>query len=187
MPFSFTDPLGGLFGGALEGIGGFLGDVIDVGSGLFEAASPVLGGLNQLGVIGGGGPSGGSSRPTSPATPQAMQASMLPIAIGAGRAAAPSIGRVLGLAGAGAAVGDALDVFEGIGSVFGGDSGMSSLTINPVTSGAVRYPRTVQQLVRTPSGNTRVVTYRNMGSPVLYSGDLAAKKRVNKVRRRLGR
>lgn len=62
----------------------------------------------------------------------------------------------------------------------------NGLCIQPVRSPAMRFPRTVQTLVTTPSGNTRVVTYRNMGSPILYSGDLAAKKRVNRVRRKLG-
>lgn len=57
--------------------------------------------------------------------------------------------------------------------------------IRPVTRATSRFPRTVQFQHTTPSGNSRVITYRNVGSPVVYSGDLATCKRVKKVSRRL--
>ena len=56
----------------------------------------------------------------------------------------------------------------------------------------MRLPSTVDVPTVDRSGNVRYTTYKNMGRPVLYSGDYAAAKRVTKVaskarRRRGGR
>jgi len=57
---------------------------------------------------------------------------------------------------------------------------------------SMRLPSTVDVPTVDRSGNVRFTTFKNMGRPVLYSGDYAAAKRVNKVaskarRRRGGR
>lgn len=67
----------------------------------------------------------------------------------------------------------------------GGSDVNGALTINPVQRAGRRWPSIVQGMVTTPSGNTRVITYKNMGSPVLYSGDLAACRRVKRVARKV--
>ena len=55
------------------------------------------------------------------------------------------------------------------------------LTIQPRTSTRSRLPSMVATVVQTPSGGQRVVAYKNMGRPMLWSGDLAAARRVRKV------
>lgn len=54
--------------------------------------------------------------------------------------------------------------------------------ISPRTSGVSRFPARVQFM-----HGDRVVSYRNEGRPLLYSGDVAAKRRVEKVGRKVGR
>ena len=66
-----------------------------------------------------------------------------------------------------------------------------STPITPYTAnGGQRLPSTVEVPYQTRSGQTRHAHYKNMGRPLLYSGDLAACKRVRKVgtkaRRRSG-
>jgi hypothetical protein len=61
-------------------------------------------------------------------------------------------------------------------------------TITPLQSGGgTRLPASVTFAVPTAAGGTRMVTYRNMGRPVLFSGDLAAVGRVQRVARRARR
>lgn len=57
-------------------------------------------------------------------------------------------------------------------------------TIQTRAATGMRLPREVVFVAPTPSGGQRIVAYRNMGRPILYSGDLAAVKRVNRVARR---
>jgi len=66
-----------------------------------------------------------------------------------------------------------------------------STPITPYTSGGgQRLPSTVEVPYQTANGSTRYAHYKNMGRPVLYSGDYAAAKRCRKVaskaRRRSG-
>jgi hypothetical protein len=57
-----------------------------------------------------------------------------------------------------------------------------STPITPSTSAAsVRLPSTVTVPYQTASGRQQYATYKNMGRPVLFSGDYAACKRVRKV------
>lgn len=68
--------------------------------------------------------------------------------------------------------------------VFGGPT----CIVPQATTGQLRLPSRVD----VPTGDGKFVTFRNMGRPVLWSGDFAASKRVNKVagrarRRRGGR
>ncbi len=60
-------------------------------------------------------------------------------------------------------------------------------TITPQMRTSSRLPSVVQFAVPTPSGGTRLVTYKNMGRPILYSGDLAAVRRVRRVAARAKR
>ena len=57
-----------------------------------------------------------------------------------------------------------------------------STAITPYeTGGSVRLPSTVEVPYPTRNGAVRHAHYKNMGRPLLYSGDLAACKRVRKV------
>jgi hypothetical protein len=57
----------------------------------------------------------------------------------------------------------------------------------PNMAGGSMGPRgPVYMTVTTPSGRTIVTGYRSLGRPMLWSGDLAAVKRVARVRRKLG-
>ena len=86
--------------------------------------------------------------------------------------------------------------FFGLG-VPGGDlvpTGVGSLQsvacITPRMTGSVRLPSRVDVPTSDHHGNVRFTTFKNMGRPLLWSGDLAAAKRVRKVaakaRRRVG-
>ena len=66
-------------------------------------------------------------------------------------------------------------------------SGQGGTCIQPRTRAATGYPGTVQFMASTPSGNTRVMTYKNKGRALLYSDDLAACKRVKRVATRARR
>ena len=65
-------------------------------------------------------------------------------------------------------------------------SGRGQLTLAPPSMRA-RAPRTLIFPVPTASGGSRLVQYRNMGSPILWSGDRAAVKRVKRARSRIGK
>lgn len=71
-----------------------------------------------------------------------------------------------------------------------GEGGMQ-VAMPGVTSGGSStaiMPRGPQYgVVMTPSGGQRVVGVRSMGTPLLWSGDFAAVKRVARVARKLGR
>ena len=66
----------------------------------------------------------------------------------------------------------------------------SAACITPRMTGSVRLPSRVDVPTVDASGNQRFTTFKNMGRPLLWSGDLAAAKRVRKVaakaRRRVG-
>lgn len=209
-PFSFTNPLGFLTDVA-EGAADFGGSILDIGTSLFESASPLLGFLSDVGVFGSPDSrvvvQNQNQRPTNPATGEALAQSMdvtgraapplsftgasfLPAVTGAAKGILPVL---TGPTARGIAVGAGLgEVVEGVVDFFGGGGGgrpvsNGALTIQPTASASARWPRTVQALTLTPAGNQRVVTYRNMGAPVLYAGDLAACKRVARARKRLGK
>ncbi len=50
-----------------------------------------------------------------------------------------------------------------------------------------RLPQQISFLAPTAAGGTRIVAYRNMGRPILWSGDLAAVKRVKRIARKVAR
>ena len=64
-------------------------------------------------------------------------------------------------------------------------SGRAALA--PMATAGMRLPSQITFIAPTPSGGSRIVAYRNMGRPILWSGDLAAVRRVSRVRRRVGR
>ena len=59
--------------------------------------------------------------------------------------------------------------------------------IGPQPRASIGWPNTVQFMDTTPSGNTRVMTYKNKGRALLYSDDLQACKRVKRVATRARR
>ena len=75
-----------------------------------------------------------------------------------------------------------------------GQPGGSEVAMPGVTAGGGSTAPTVSitarpmyTVVATPRGGQRVVGIRSMGSPLLWSGDLAAVRRVARVARKLGR
>ncbi len=59
--------------------------------------------------------------------------------------------------------------------------------ITPRAGTSMRLPSRVDVPTTDASGNSKVTTYKNMGRPVLYSGDIAAARRVRKVAARARR
>jgi len=173
-------------------ISGFLGGLGNFGSSLVGGISDLAQGVTPLANLG----IGIASAINQPAAPtQTAVANQLgqPSVRPTGALAAPG-GAPYQTAGIGGdliewgldALGSAWDMGLGGGNGNGGTMS-NGLTIKPMTSQTRRFPSIVQGMVTTPSGNTRVVTYKNMGSPVLYSGDLAACKRVKRISRRVRR
>jgi len=141
------------FGG--YGPGFDFGDVIDFGKSLLPILPGVLPGL-----IGGGGPQGG------------------------GTAAMPG-GATINTGG-GSILNDPFGLFK-LPSLLGGNvpsvptTPGAGLNIQARQRTVTRLPHMVATVVPTPSGGSRVVAYRNMGRPVLWSGDFASARRVRKV------
>lgn len=78
----------------------------------------------------------------------------------------------------------------GPGGVYLGDSDQSQVGGNMDASVGPCRPRTpsiVYGLGTTPCGNQKLVAMRSAGTPLLWSGDFAAVKRVARVARKLGR
>lgn len=59
--------------------------------------------------------------------------------------------------------------------------------ITPTARSSVRLPSRVDVPTVDASGNTRFTTFKNMGKPILWSGDLAACKRVKRLGSRVRR
>jgi len=125
--------------------------------------------------VGGGGPLLLGPGPTVPAVGGRMAVGrapfVSPIPTTMARAdgfAFPALAEALGLGGNGAAAGSLVDCPSAFAPT--GGSGM-------------RAKRTL--IMVSPAGN--LVFYRNMGQPLLFSGDLAASKRVARVARRAHR
>jgi len=158
----------GAFGGFIEGLGG-----------LVSAITPILNPILAATVFRPQAPTalpGGARLPTAGQFPEL--AGQFP-----GQFQDP---RLLQVTQAG--LGQEFLDFTGIGGMLG--IGGGNLPIQPTTSVTTRFPRTVSFTTTTPSGNPKVITYRNMGSCLLFSGDLSAAKRVkriaSKARRRVG-
>lgn len=147
----------------------FLGDFGSFIEGLAGPAAQIISALN----------SGGRS------IPPLIQA---PVGIGPGSAGGfggvvqtagfGGLGAVLGGAGLGAAAGSVVDAFGGFGG--GGVPMMLNDAdfMAPTRSGGLRARSSLIGL-HPITGN--LVTYKNMGRCVLFSGDLTAAKRVRKV------
>jgi hypothetical protein len=71
---------------------------------------------------------------------------------------------------------------------FGADQGDSSMDSGMSSVGVMGRGRFPTQLIvyTTPSGRQQVGGYRSIGTPLLWSGDFAAVRRVARVRRKLG-
>lgn len=80
----------------------------------------------------------------------------------------------------------------GPGGIYLGDSDQSQVGGNMGDTSAVgpcrpRTPSIVYGLGTTPCGNQKLIAMRSAGTPLLWSGDFAAVKRVARVARKLGR
>lgn len=152
----------GAFGGFVQGLGNLVTAVSPILQPIIQASFPTAQFQGQF------------QDPRFAAVPRSQ-----PIALPGG---AP----ILGVNQAG--LGQEFLDFTGLGGMLG--IGGGNLPIQPTTSVTTRFPRTVSFTTQTPSGNPKVITYRNMGSCLLFSGDLSAAKRVkriaSKARRRLG-
>lgn len=62
-----------------------------------------------------------------------------------------------------------------------GTTGGGVATITPRTIVSRRLPSRVDVPIADASGNMRFVTFKNMGRPILWSGDLSACKRVRRA------
>lgn len=159
----------GAFGGFIEGLGGLVSAVSPIISPIIAANFPRQ---PPLALPGGASLAGFQGQFQDPRL-QTQQASLL------------GLGGQLGLGLGLGAIG------ENLLNLLPGGAGQGGLVpIQPITSMTTRFPRTVSFTTQTPSGNPKVVTYRNMGSCLLFSGDLSAAKRVrriaSKARRRVG-
>lgn len=126
----------------------------------------------QGGVLGGAGPGGTMPSPNLVLAEQGNGLGLLQQAIGA-------LGQVFGSGGgvqfAPPQMPSMID-FPGVDFAPQG-----STCISPRTTQSTRLPSRVDVQSVDAAGNTRCTTFKNMGRPVLYSGDFAAAKRVRKV------
>lgn len=152
-----SDIVGGIgdFGGFLEEVTGGLGDI-------FNAVQPgVELGLGIANAVSSGPGTGASpNRPImNPASPAVIMRNP----------ADPTVN-------------PADQLFQQVGNpAVAPGGGMAFPTIQPTNSCSRRFPATVQMMTTTASGAPKVVTYKNMGAAVLFSGDFAAAKRVKRV------
>ena len=170
MAHEFLEPTGG-------GFSGFLGGLTDLASAIAPIASPFIQralapSINVANIpqaFPGGAPIGGGGF---------QQASLLGTLGQFGRRILPDVGIGLGLGGL-AALGTGLFAGEGGG-------GMATC-ISPTLRQSMRLPARVDVPKQDAAGNLTFVTYKNMGRPLLFQGDLAATKRVRKVAARARR
>ncbi len=103
-----------------------------------------------------------------------------------GAAAGPAVRQLLGGAAGGAAAGLLGEIFGGEG---GGAAAMPALPMGGVlfrqTPTRVTPQRTI--MVPNPMNPSKLEVWKHMGSPVLFSGDFACARRVDKVARRARR
>lgn len=140
-------------------------DLTGILGGITQIAGTVLPILRDTGVLPGGGGWGYPPMTTMPMSPTPPPVVAMPG--GAPIQATPAMGT--GFMGAAQ------------GMISGGTC------IGPQPRASIGWPNTVQFMDTTPSGNTRVMTYKNKGRALLYSDDLQACKRVKRVATRARR
>jgi len=204
----YTNPNLGLFGTAGAQGGALFEDILGVDYGL-DRAGAFLGSLTDIlavtGVIPTGGGSGRVTAPVSTQTngtlaalreqnqilagllaqqgqaggaPATQQPGGIPMPFNPAPSAMPGgapIGVPASYTPVGASGGWGLD-FPLVDFVPQGTT-----TIQPRQSCSMRLPSRVDVPTRDARGNVRFTTFKNMGRPLLWSGDLAASKRVRKV------
>jgi len=76
----------------------------------------------------------------------------------------------------------------GPGGIYLGDSDQSQVGGGGAMASSAMVPRgPVYAISTNPNGGQRLVAVRSIGTPLLWSGDLAAVRRVARVARKLGR
>lgn len=192
--------IGGAIGGAVFGEGGIAERVI---GGAIGAPGPSPGPFGVPGTFPGGlppiqgpaVPTGlalGSGTGLGPLLPPPTQTETAELAgFGLPEVIAGAAGSLLESAGEALLGGTPAGRFLGFAEGGGDVSELTSIrgrgTIQTMAAQGQRLPRQVVFAVPTPSGGTRIVAYRNMGAPVLYSGDFASVRRVQRVARRAKR
>jgi len=176
----------GFFDTLLESIGNIdFGGAISTGIDILTAGSPILG------LFGLGG-QGESLQPVA----QPGGAPIFQLPAGAGGASTGGVG-FAGPSGIIPGLSQLLGIGPGGGGVLPGGAmpNISTSLLAPgqiptVTRTTQRLPATLQVPHVTATGQQKIVTYKNMGRAILFTGDLAACRRVRKVaaraRRRVG-
>jgi len=153
------------------------------------ATRPLLGG--SVGEFSTGGTDMGRFISTAlpggaPITESSIGGALIPFIGAAARRAAPVVRQLPGLIG-GLIAGEAIE--SAIGEGGGGmptrqlTSASGRATIQQMQTQGTRLPGQVTFIAPTASGGSRVVSYRNMGRPILWSGDIQAVKRVKRADR----
>lgn len=177
---AITNPAGGgFFGdlgssilGGLEGLGGFASDVLDVLSPTLSLSGQVAQTINQF--QGPGRAPSPNRAPTNPAMLPALPNQFAPTVDAPYQGIFDTTDN------------PADDLFAQVGG------GPMPIQISPTRRCSTRLPSTVEVPYTTPSGMKRTAYYKNMGRPILFTGDRAAAKRYAKhagysLRRRGGR
>ena len=159
-------------------VGGALGSVLDVLTTTSPILDLLLGGTDVMEPVAhpGGASIGGLPFSTAPVVP-AIQPGF------------PGPGGII------SGIGDVLGIGPGGGGVLPGGSmphvstsGVATIQATQRTS--ARLPSTVHVPYHTATGQGKIATYKNMGRAILFTGDLAAARRVRRVaskaRSRLG-
>lgn len=80
---------------------------------------------------------------------------------------------------------DPLPIQQFLPQFLGGVPQAGGATIRPTTTAVTRLPARVDVPTPDAAGNLRFVTFKNMGRPVLWTGDLAACRRVRSIAKRV--
>ena len=176
MPNVSTSGGGGFLSGlgdAFAGLGAGIGEIFGAAASN-PLTSQILNRVLPQQSLPGGSPvvlqlPGSFADPRLAQAQQASALSLLPALLPSARSLVPF--------GAGALGSELLDLF--------GTSGGGGVTIRPRSvESRPRLPSRVDVPVMDAAGNQRFVAFKNMGRPVLFSGDIAACKRVKRIAKR---
>jgi len=167
MPNVPTGPAAATTGG----FGGFLSGLTDVVGALTPLALPFI---NR------------AAQPTVN-VPQFAPAQFSPVSMPGGAPVGGGIGRPLnvGFPGEGSFAAQPVGLFGALGAATG--LGGGACIVPTASAPTMRLPSRVDVPTTDAAGNQRFTTFKNMGRPVLWSGDLATVKRVRRIAGKLGK
>jgi len=177
-PTTNLPPSGG-FSGAVESLFGGLGTLLGAATPVLQTVLPALLPQRTIPVA----LPGGASIGLSPAQFAALRAGQPQFQqAGLGALAGPLIAGGLGALG------------EQFFNLIPGGAGQTLLPaqaggacIAPTAQTTIRLPSRVDVPTRDAAGNQRFTTFKNMGRPILWSGDVAAAKRVKRISSRVAK